>query len=93
MIRVEKKEGQNTSRTRSHLMDHLSKKSSDTLKEIIKNSGTDIKSLAHHIGIEEQSLRNKFTRNSFTIAEFLVIAGDCGYDVILRPKDKKEVVL
>lgn len=43
---------------------------SQVIKQLMLESNTDINQLAELLGIQPQSVRNKLSRNSFTLAEF-----------------------
>ena len=43
---------------------------SQVIKQLMLESDTNINQLAELLGIQPQSVRNKLSRNSFTLAEF-----------------------
>lgn len=43
---------------------------SQVIKQLMLESNTNINQLAELLGIQPQSVRNKLSRNSFTLAEF-----------------------
>ena len=43
---------------------------SQVIKQLMIESDTNINQLAELLGIQPQSVRNKLSRNSFTLAEF-----------------------
>lgn len=43
---------------------------SQVIKQLMLESDTNVNQLAELLGIQPQSVRNKLSRNSFTLAEF-----------------------
>ena len=63
------------------------------MKTLLYASDISIKEAADALRIKEQSLRNKFVRNSFSINDVIALCNICGYEVIVRPKNRKELTL
>ena len=61
---------------------------SNKVKSLLKLKGKDYKGLATHIGINEQSLRNKFVKGCFAVSDLIKVAEylDCELGFIMDGK-------
>ena len=66
---------------------------SGIIKKMMKNAGIDIHCLAEYLGCEDQSLRNKFSRDSFSIDDLVITTYACGYSVYIVSDNEKDVVV
>lgn len=60
---------------------------SKVIKQLLLERGMTVKDLAEKLDIENQSMRNKLYRDSFSHAEFIKIADMLGCDVKTITRD------
>lgn len=60
-----------------------SRKKSNIIKWLMKQSGIQVEEMAEYLGCSVQYLNNKFTRDSFSIDDFIIAAYAAGYSVDL----------
>lgn len=57
----------------------ITNKKSDLIKQMISDSAISQSDLAEYLNCTVSSLRNKFSRDSFSLYDFIVICHVCGY--------------
>lgn len=61
------------------------------IKQLLIERETDINGLAELLGIQPQSVRNKLSRNSFTLKEFEKCINVLGADLQVVTRDKNNI--
>lgn len=66
---------------------------SNNIKTLLQARKIKIKELSEHIGIKEQSLYNKFARDSFTANELAVIAVFAGVELAFLLNNDEKILI
>lgn len=66
---------------------------SNNIKTLLQAKNVKIKNLAEYLGIKEQSLHNKFTRDSFTANELTAIAEFSGVKLAFLLNDDEKILI
>ena len=65
----------------------------DKIKLIMKNKGVTNIQLANHLNMSQQSLSNKFYRDSFSVQDLIEILDFLECKLVIVPKPNIEIVL
>lgn len=60
------------------------------IKQLLLEDETTYKEIAEKLGIQEQSLRNKISRKSFTLSSLEELLNAFNCDLIVRKRDTKK---
>lgn len=60
------------------------------IKQLLLEDETTYKEVAEKLGIQEQSLRNKISRKSFTLSSLEELLNAFNCDLIVRKRDSKK---
>lgn len=60
------------------------------IKQLLLEDETTYKEVAEKLGIQEQSLRNKISRKSFTLSSLEELLNAFNCDLIVRKRDTKK---
>ena len=60
------------------------------IKQLLLEDKTTYKEVAEKLGIQEQSLRNKISRKSFTLSSLEELLNAFNCDLIVRKRDTKK---
>jgi hypothetical protein len=66
---------------------------SNKVKALLSLADKDKEGLAAYLGIANQSMRNKFNRNSFSADDLIRTAEFCGAELSFKLKKKQMVIL
>lgn len=66
---------------------------SSKIKALLNLTEKNSAGLAAHLKINQQSLRNKFNRNSFSADDLIKAAEFCGVELSYKIDDKQKIVL
>ena len=62
-------------------------RAADIVLEMLGDTGTRYADVGEMLGVTDRAIGNKITRNAFRMQEFLDIADELGYDVIVKKRD------
>ena len=66
---------------------------SEKIKFIMKHKGISNKQLAEYLGISQQSLSNKFYRDSYSIPELVKILNYLDCDLVIKSKPDIDITI
>lgn len=77
----------------SELIEESQRPKSMLIYKMMAGLGVSFTTMAHYLMCTPQSLRNKLSRDSFSLDDLIAAANVCGYDLILRKKDRSEEIV
>ncbi len=66
---------------------------SNKIRSIMKDKNISNKQLAEYLGIQLQSLHNKFYRNTFTVSELIKILDFLNCNLVIESKPDTKIIL